>query len=54
LPAWGLWMRHVRNVTIDGFCGSHLGRDGRPAWVAVDVEGLKFTQNPVWNGLAQI
>jgi polygalacturonase len=54
LPAWGLWMRHVRNVTIDGFCASHFGRDDRPPWVAVDVEGLKFVQNPVWNGLAQI
>jgi hypothetical protein len=51
LPAWALWMRHVRGVVVDGFRASHAGEDARPAVVLGDVRDMTVAHMPVWQGV---
>lgn len=48
LPAWGLWMRHARGVTIDGLALSLAQPDARPAFGVEDVAELRVTRTPRW------
>lgn len=48
LPAWALWMRHVRGVVVDGFRAGHAGQDARPAVVLGDVRDMTVTHMPLW------
>lgn len=41
LPAWGLWMRHARDVTIDGLRLATATPDARPRFLSDDVEHLR-------------
>lgn len=44
LPAWGLYVRHVKGLTIKGLKLSTRADDFRPALVFDDVTGLKLQQ----------
>lgn len=48
LPAWALWLRHVRGLTIDRFHARHDGEDARPAVVVEDVRDLSVSAMPAW------
>ena len=41
LPAWGLYARHVKNLTLNNVDFRAVAGDFRPALVTDDVEGLK-------------
>lgn len=40
LPAWGLWLRHARDITIDGMRLATATPDARPRFLAEDVQRL--------------
>ena len=40
LPSWGLYLRHIRNITLKNVQLSLKADDFRPAIVEDDVEGL--------------
>lgn len=42
LPAKGAYLRHIRNIEIDGLHLSYLKPDTRPLFVSDDVEGLRL------------
>jgi polygalacturonase len=42
IPAWGLFLRHVRRVELRAVKLTFGAEDGRPAVIARDVEGLVF------------
>jgi len=44
LPAYGLFVRHARNVTVDNVEVSFAQADERPAVVLVDVTGAEFAR----------
>ncbi|RDE07215.1 glycoside hydrolase family 28 protein [Sphingomonas aracearum] len=48
LPAWGLWMRHARGVTIDGLRLTAAAPDARPPFVAQDVADIRVRDTPHW------
>lgn len=48
LPAWGLWLRHVRDLRVDGLEMTTAEPDARPAVFTEDVSGLKVTRTPLW------
>jgi polygalacturonase len=43
-PASGLYMRHVKNITIDKFVLHLKSKDGRPATIMEDVTGSKINR----------
>lgn len=49
LPAWALWLRHVRGLTITGFHARHLAPEARPPLVMSDVIGLGISDAPVFD-----
>jgi polygalacturonase len=49
LPAWALWLRHVRGVTITDVHARHLAAEARPALVAQDARALCVTASPVFD-----
>jgi hypothetical protein len=44
LPAWGFYVRHVKNLTIDNVTLTAQGKEYRPAIVLDDVQGATFSQ----------
>ena len=44
LPAYGLFIKHAKNVRIDKVEFETLQEDKRPAIVLMDVNGIKFTE----------
>ncbi len=42
LPAYGFFIRHVKNITLDNIRLRFSGEDGRPALLCDDVERLKI------------
>ena len=42
LPSWGLYLRHIRNITLKNVRLTLKYSDFRPAIVEEDVEGLRF------------
>lgn len=49
LPAYGFYVRHVKNIEFEGIRLNTLKDEKRPAFVADDVDGLK-----IWNFTAKI
>lgn len=49
LPAWGLWMRHARDVRIDGLHLETALADARPPILAENVAGLTVRRAPLWH-----
>jgi hypothetical protein len=49
LPAWALWLRHVRGLTIESFHAGHATPDARPALIQSDVEGLSIAASPLFD-----
>ena len=47
LPAYGLFIKHAKNVRIDKVEFETLQEDQRPAIVLMDVDGIKFTEMQV-------
>lgn len=47
LPAWGLWLRHARDITIDGMRLASATPDARPRFLADDVERLSVQDSPL-------
>jgi len=43
-PAYGLYLRHAKNVTLDNVSFSLENEDTRPAIYALDIEGLKLNK----------
>jgi hypothetical protein len=43
LPAWGFYMRHAKNVSLDHVILRAKGKDYRPAIVLDDVQGARFS-----------
>ncbi len=50
LPAWGLWVRHARGLTIDRLDLVTTAPDARPPFVIEDATGLSITRTPLWRG----
>ena len=50
LPAWGLWVRHARDVTIDRLTMETLRPDARPPILVQDAQNLRVTGTPLWKG----
>ncbi|QJU60535.1 glycoside hydrolase family 28 protein [Sphingomonas sp. AP4-R1] len=50
LPAWGLWIRHAKDITIDGLTLATAKPDARPPFGIEDAPGLKVTRTPLWRG----
>jgi polygalacturonase len=48
LPAWALWARHVRGLTIKGFVARHTLPDQRPATMLEDVAQVSVAEMPLW------
>ncbi|MAX00782.1 MAG: exo-poly-alpha-D-galacturonosidase [Sphingomonas sp.] len=48
-PAWGLWMRYARGVTLDDVRLATERGDPRPAIVADDVTALTVENTPTWH-----
>ena len=42
LPAYGLYVRHVRGLDVDGISADFVNDDDRPAFVLEDVRGAHF------------
>lgn len=43
LPAWGFYVRHVKNLSIENITLTALGKEYRPAIVLDDVQGAQFS-----------
>jgi len=52
LPAWALWLRHVRGLRIERLAARHVGADARAAVVAEDVVNGTVRDMPLWHGAA--
>jgi len=52
LPAWGLFVRHAKDVTVAGATLSTAQPDGRPALWLHDVEGMHFQDIRLHNDAA--
>jgi polygalacturonase len=50
LPAWGLWVRHARDVTIDRLTMETLRPDARPPILVQDAQDVHVTATPLWKG----
>ncbi|MDO6412870.1 glycosyl hydrolase family 28-related protein [Sphingomonas sp. BIUV-7] len=48
LPSWGLWVRHARDITVDGLKLQTATPDARPPFKIEDAPGLKATRTPLW------
>ena len=44
LPAWGFYVRHVKNLTIENVTWTAQGKEYRTAIVLDDVQGATFSQ----------
>jgi polygalacturonase len=44
LPAWGFYVRHVKNLTIENVTLTAQGKEYRPAIVLDDVQGATFSE----------
>jgi len=44
LPAWGFYVRHVKNLNIENITLTAQGKEYRPAIVMDDVQGATFSQ----------
>ncbi|MGP7795410.1 rhamnogalacturonidase [Sphingomonas sp. CLY1604] len=49
-PAWGLWARHARGLTIRGLSLATVAPDARPPFATEDVVDLHVTGTPLWRG----
>jgi hypothetical protein len=47
-PAWGLWLRHVRGLTVRGLALATVAPDARPAVRIEDATGLAVSDTPLW------
>jgi len=47
-PAWGLWVRHVRGLTVRGLELATVTPDARPAVRVEDATGVRVTDTPLW------
>lgn len=50
LPAWGLWVRHARGLTIDGLQLVVSARDARPPILLDDAPNTAISRTPLWRG----
>ena len=50
LPAWGLWVRHAKGLTIDRLSLDTITPDARPPFAIEDTAGLSVTRTPLWRG----
>jgi polygalacturonase len=50
LPSWGLWVRHAKDITVDGLVLATATPDARPPFHVEDAPGLKVTRTPLWRG----
>ncbi|MGN6374272.1 MAG: rhamnogalacturonidase [Sphingomonas sp.] len=48
LPAWGLWMRHVRAITLDRLTMAATAPDARPPIVTDVASDIHVTDTPLW------
>ena len=49
-PAWGLWVRHVRGLAIDGLTLATATPDARPPFRVEDGSAIAVTNTPRWHG----
>lgn len=50
LPAWGLYIRHAKGLTLDGLTLATATPDARPAFKVEDATGLTVRRTPPWRG----
>ncbi|WP_296617467.1 glycoside hydrolase family 28 protein [Sphingomonas sp.] len=50
LPAWGLWVRHARGLTIDGLQLAVSAPDARPPILLDDAPNSTIFRTPFWRG----
>ncbi len=50
LPAWGLWVRHARGLTIDGLQLAVSAPDARPPILLEDAPDTAIARTPFWRG----
>jgi polygalacturonase len=50
LPAWGLWVRHARGLTIDGLQLAVSAPDARPPILLEDAPDTAISKTPLWHG----
>ncbi|MGN6818729.1 MAG: rhamnogalacturonidase [Sphingomonas sp.] len=50
LPAWGLWVRHARGLTIDGLVLATATPDARPPISVEDAAATAVSGTPLWRG----
>jgi polygalacturonase len=50
LPAWGLWVRHARGLTIDGLQLAVAAPDARPPIMLEDAPDTAISRTPLWRG----
>jgi polygalacturonase len=48
LPSWGFYVRHAKDITIDGLTLATAKPDARPAVKVEDATGMKVTRSPLW------
>ncbi len=49
-PAWGLFVRHARDLVIDGLTLATTTPDARPPFRIDDAAPLRVTNTPLWRG----
>ncbi|WP_019834418.1 rhamnogalacturonidase [Sphingomonas sp. PR090111-T3T-6A] len=49
LPAWGLWMRHARDIRIRGLEMTTATPDARPPVMTEDAERIAVADTPLWH-----
>ena len=49
-PAWGLWVRHARGLTVRGLSLTTTTPDARPPFAIEDAVDLRVTDTPLWRG----
>jgi polygalacturonase len=49
LPAWGLWMRHVRDIAIRRWEMAVASPDARPPVMTQDAVGVAASATPLWS-----
>ena len=49
LPAWGLWMRHARDIRIRELEIGTATPDARPPMMTEDVERIAVAETPLWH-----
>lgn len=50
LPAWGLWVRHARGLSIDDLHLAVATPDARPPIVTEHVRDVAIRRTPLWHG----